>query len=542
MRREVSLASRWSTLICFSACALGCSEGAPSSSESVPASTALQAQLQAGHRSEFPRQLQVEKGTKRFYQARDYQPAWTPPAIDELVLALRGAESHGLSSQLYNLQAIVSASADPSADPLALDILCTDSFLALGSHLAFGQVDPKTLEPDWRVTRRSVDVAGSLTEALDSGQIEGTLDRLSPQHEGYARLRDSLRKYRSFQWDAITVKPARELRIGETGPLVVSLRKRLAAEGFLKPSPSAVFDEDLGTALGLFQSSHGLAQTNTLTSATLVELNVDASTRAQQISANLERWRWMPDSLGETHIVVNIPDYRVSYVARGNEELVMKGIVGKYHRQTPVFSGDLFEVLLNPSWGVPKKIAIEDKLPLMKKDRSYLEKHNFQVFKGNTEVDPATIDWKKLGKKSFPYQLRQRPGSGNALGRVKFNIRNEFSIYLHDTPDRQLFSENDRSFSSGCIRLERPRELAALLLHDAGWTEARIDAAIKKGASVRIKVKTPIPVHLQYFTAWTAPNSPGETVSFRRDIYGRDATLLAALHKLTKSHEAAPLH
>ena len=254
----------------------------------------------------------------------------------------------------------------------------------------------------------------------------------------------------------------------------------------------------------------------------------------RQIELNMERWRWLPQTLGERYILVNIANFALDVVERGRSVLAMRVVVGKPARRTPFFSAEMTYLVLNPHWYVPPTIAIQDKLPLIRRDPGYVSRQNFKLFRhgegGVTRVDPRSVDWSSVSARNFPYQLRQDPGPRNALGRVKFMLPNPYHVYLHDTPARELFAKTERAFSSGCIRLESPMELAEYLLKDdPQWPRQKIVASSQRGTEQVIQLPTSIPVHLLYWSAWT--NEHG-VVHFRKDIYDRDKVLDKALMEL----------
>jgi murein L,D-transpeptidase YcbB/YkuD len=264
---------------------------------------------------------------------------------------------------------------------------------------------------------------------------------------------------------------------------------------------------------------------------TLAELNVAPARRVRQLELNLERWRWLPQDLGHRHILVNIAGFELDVVEDGQTVLDMRVVVGRPYRRTPVFSDTMRYLVLSPYWHVPRNIAVRDKLPLIKRDPAYLAKQELRLFarEGGTvrEVDASAVDWTAVTPANFTYELRQEPGPLNALGRVKFMFPNKYNVYLHDTPARELFARASRDFSSGCIRLEKPLELAVQLLrHDPRWTRMRLDSMIAQRVERMVPLAEPVPVHLLFWTAWAAPDG---SIHFRRDLYGRDARLERAL-------------
>jgi murein L,D-transpeptidase YcbB/YkuD len=241
----------------------------------------------------------------------------------------------------------------------------------------------------------------------------------------------------------------------------------------------------------------------------------------------------LPTQLGSRHIRVNIADFRVEAWENSRVVISMKAIVGKEYRRTPVFSGEMSYLVFNPYWEVPASIAVKDKLPLFRKDPGAVKRGGFEVLSssgGNAKVlNPYGINWKSVSASAFPYRLRQRPGAKNALGRVKLMFPNAFNVYLHDTPDRQLFDKDLRAFSSGCIRLQKPLELALWVLSgQPGWNLQKIDAILASEETRTVHVSPSVPVHIEYWTAWVSEDG---NAHFRSDIYGRDDSVARVLQK-----------
>lgn len=327
-------------------------------------------------------------------------------------------------------------------------------------------------------------------------------------------------------WPQITVGPA--LHEGDMDERIHFLRKRLAASGDLAaPLDQGVFfDELLKEAVQKFQTRHGLTADGVVGARTLTELNVPINERIRQLAASLERCQPLPSLLEPRHILVNIADFTLKLYENGKLRLSMPVIVGRTYRQTPVFNGRISSLVLNPGWEVPHSIATKDLLPKIQKDPAYLKQSGFRVFrdwKSGTEMDPASINWAQLSPARFPYRLRQEPGPANALGRVKFPFPNPYNVYLHDTPAQALFQQDSRTFSSGCIRLAKPLDLAVYLLQGTplGSLEA-LTAALSSGKTKAVPIPSPIAIHIAYMTAWVDHEG---IIQFRRDIYNRDPAL-----------------
>jgi len=340
-------------------------------------------------------------------------------------------------------------------------------------------------------------------------------------------LEKALAQYRQLAaqggWPQVPVGPA--LREGDQDERLHFLKERLVASGDLAAPlvQGDLFDGLLKEAVQRFQARHGLATDGVVGAKTMTELNVPISKRVRQLAVSLERCQPLPSLLEPRHILVNIADFTLKLYEDGKLRLSMPVIVGKTYRQTPVFTGNITSLVLNPSWEVPHSIATKDLLPKIKKNPGYLSQSHFQIFRGwksSEEINPATIDWGNLSPSRFPYRLRQEPGPANALGQVKFLFPNPYDVYLHDTPSRALFQQNSRTFSSGCIRLARPLDLAVYLLQGTslGSMEA-LTAAISREKTLTVAIPSPIPVHIAYMTAWVDREG---IIQFRPDIYNRD--------------------
>ena len=494
-------------------------------------------------------QLAQRAAVVGFYARRAFRPAWNAEQgpnrlADDLVAELNRADLEGLNPDDYHVDEIGALLAyvrmttangqTPEPARLAdLDLLLTDAFLLYGSHLLGGRVDPESLHPLWEASPRGADLPMVLEDALQSRKIARALQRLAPIHEGYQRLREALARERTYAeqgaWPVLPKGPA--LKRGDRGPNVALLRERLSAEGDLKKKDGDTFDDDLDGAVRHFQWRHGLEQTGIVDRETFAELNVTAESRVKQITLNLERWRWLPQDLGRRRIEVNIPSYELQVVEDDRVTMRMRVVVGKEYRRTPVFSDTIRYIVLNPNWHVPKSIAVEELIPKIQKDSTYLERFGMRLQTEGPDpqdVDPRTIDWKTVTAENFPFRLDQEPGRLNALGRMKFMFPNRYDVYLHDTPSRDLFEETQRDFSHGCIRIEKPMDLAVYLMKKTHWDQEKIESLLDEGIESTIYLARPMPIHLLYFTTWVDPDG---TIQFREDINGVDEPLARALAK-----------
>jgi murein L,D-transpeptidase YcbB/YkuD len=481
-----------------------------------------------------------------FYSRRVFQPAWVtdgniPRRATDLRAKIQQATLEGLNPLNYHLRKIDDLVARVSAGESAglwadLDVLLTDAFLIYGSHLLSGAINPETLDPEWLANRREGDMAAILQSALEGNQVPEVLAGLAPSHAGYAGLKNALRRYTQLAgtggWPMVPEGEA--LQKGARDSRVSVLRQRLRVEGFHTAramQEEEYFGDHLDQAVRRYQALRGLNPDGIVGRETLTDLNISVKDRIHQILVNLERWRWLPDDLGPRYLLINIANYDMQVVEAGRTLRTVRVVVGKSYRRTPVFSGLMTYLVLNPYWHVPHKLAVEDILPQVQKAPDYLAANRFRVFSGwgsdAREIDPQTIDWPGLSKRNFPYRLRQDPGPANSLGRVKFMFPNKYNVYLHDTPAQALFSRPVRAFSSGCIRVEDPLGLAGYLLKDTPrWSPNRLSEILEAEVDFTVKLPEPIPVHLEYWTAWAGSD---EQIHFRKDIYTRDAILEAAM-------------
>jgi murein L,D-transpeptidase YcbB/YkuD len=337
--------------------------------------------------------------------------------------------------------------------------------------------------------------------------------------------------------------PGPKLKPGDRGPRVKALREYMKAVGDLQPprdDGADLFDSELEHAVKNFQQRHGLEADGVVGPSTMAAMAVSPEYRLRQVRANLERWRWITSDLGDRYILINIADFTLHLIEGETEVLSMPAIVGRTYRRTPEFSARMTYLEINPYWNVPPRLAREDILPKIKGDPGYLRAQGIRVLRGwgagSPEVDPDSVDWAGLDADQLTYKFRQDPGPLNALGQVKFVFPNKFDVYLHDTPAKDLFKKPVRNFSSGCIRIEGPLDLALYLLKDdPAWDETRLLEAMQTGLTRIVSLKNPLNVHVLYWTAWM----DGENrLHFREDIYKRDAALYAALSQ--RSNQTGP--
>jgi murein L,D-transpeptidase YcbB/YkuD len=501
------------------------------------------------------------KLTQQFYERRQHAPAWIKgtaplPHVAELIAAVNAASDEGLDPQLYNVSLLeqkrqtasrgfLSKQGFEPAEAGEQDAWLTYLYLKYASDLADGLSDLARADTKWQIPPEKFDPAARLEEALENNRIEKSLRELTPESPQYLALRRALAEYRAQAakggWP--TVPADVRLTPGQRSRAVAPIAQRLSASGdyagpSLDASGTAVYSTNLQEAVKRFQRRHGLTDDGIVSAPVIAEMNVPIDRRISQITLNLERWRWLPRDLGERHIIVNIPEYRLE-VWEGNQvPLTMRVVVGKQDTQTPIFSDVMTHIVFSPYWNVPDNIAQGETLPEILKDPGFLDRNNMEVLDADGKpIDPRSVDLADPAK----YRFRQRPGAQNSLGLVKFMFPNQYNVYLHDTPMDSLFARASRSFSHGCVRLENPLALAEYVLRDQPqWTRERIEEAMHGEQERTVKLRSAIPVYLGY---WTARVSADGILQFRRDVYDidrRQTSLLAErLSRLRKTAAAA---
>jgi len=474
------------------------------------------------------------------YERSGFRPLWGDrAAIDSLLLAVVDVWKDGLDPEIYHLSGI-SALAQrldgaPDASAAAeLDMLSTWALVRMSHDLWLGRVEPEgpSSDPGSPWAFNGAHAASELADLVASRRVREMLDALRPKHFIYAGLQRALTGLYQIRaaggWSTIAGGPA--LHPGETDVRVPALRRRLVLSGDLaRASGEAgiVYDAALEGAVRAFQHRHGLNEDGIVGESTLEELNVPVERRIDQVRANLERARWVLRELPDTFVAVNVAGARVYLMRDGSVAYESRGIVGADYTRTPVFAAPMLYVDLNPTWTVPPGVVGEI-LGLVVRDPTYLDSQGFLVLDSAARpVDPTTVDFSRYAAEDFPYFFRQEPGPANTLGEIKLMFPNEHRVYLHDTPTRGLFAEEERLFSHGCIRLEDPLGLAELVLGEPErWNRASLRAAIDSGATRTIRLAKPVPVFVLY---WTAAVDQDGRLHFHKDVYGRDAALLAAL-------------
>ena len=507
----------------------------------------MQTRLNGGQQTKSSLMIDGEKllganAIRELYRMNAYSPLWSEEAKTQLFSEINDSvELDGLRKQDYYLPGLESLSKGQRLKDLSVidrvdrELALTESFLRLDYHLRFGKVDPVSLDSNWNYGKRLdfEDPIKTLYQAIKDQNIKTFLDAERPSHLHYRKLRKVLANYKELEaaggWKPI--EPGETIKQGYEGKRVIQVRKRLMVTGDLPAKSaadelSAVYDEDLQQAVFRFQKRQSLDVDGKIGKDTLKALNVPVEDRINQIRVNLERLRWIMHELGDDFLLVDLPGFQAVLIKNGKKEWEGKIQVGKAFTATPVFKDELEYLEFNPTWTIPRGIIKRKILPKLRKDPGYLDEKGYVLLDFNgKKVNPHSVDWKNII--GFPYMVRQPAGKDNALGLVKFIFPNPHFVFLHDTNHRELFERNTRTTSAGCIRVEKPFELAEQLMSTTpGWDRERIDQLVASGKTKRIHPKDKIPVLITYTTVGVDEQG---IARFKPDIYNRDKAVLAGL-------------
>jgi murein L,D-transpeptidase YcbB/YkuD len=473
-----------------------------------------------------------------FYAKMKFQPVWfvqgqLSQCGQVAADVLKNASLEGLNSHDY--EDATHALTTPSAHWMDVEILLTKRFLEFIAHVRVGRIDPALISHNIKFHKHDTHAVDLLVNALQNQSDCHKLRQMAPAIPQYAQLKNILANYRNIaketkDWpkiekerkDWLKVKPSNSLKLGDSDPGIPNLRKILILLGDLKKDDgfSPKFDKALEGALRQFQMRNTIEPDGVVGGKTREALKVSIHGLIRKVLVNMERLRWLPEDLGDRHLIVNVAGYEVRAYEKNALQLIIPAIIGRPSRHTPLFYATLKNVVLNPSWGVPHSILV-DKIPKIINDPDYIRRLGFTVTDSNGNIiDPDHADWENEGAH---YHLRQSPGSHNALGRIKFNIENPYTIYLHGTPDEKLFKRPARAFSSGCIRLKDPVELASWILdNNDQWNKEGIEEAIHKGNTQTVQPDGSLPVFFTYQTVWMGKD---RLVHISDDPYKMDAKM-----------------
>lgn len=498
----------------------------------------LQSQLPAGFTPVYMSQLEL------LYAARDMKPMWeNRDAVKAFQQQLAEVAIAGFQPQFTTWVALLT---DPAVTGQARDIVLSDALMGYLHFIANIPVKGNRWlysNKPYALATPPISVINQWQVALDNGQLTSFIASLAPQHPQYAAMHESLLKLVSDTrpWPQLTSTAT--LRPGEWSNDIPALREILRRTGMLESVVStaakegrSAYGSELVEAVKRFQTWQGLGADGAIGPATRDWLNVTPAQRAGVLALNIQRLRLLPSDLS-TGIMVNIPAYSLVYYQNGNQVLASRVIVGRPDRKTPMMSSALNNVVVNPPWNVPPTLARKDILPKLWNDPGYLERHGYTVMRGwnsKETIDPWQVDWATITASNLPFRFQQAPGARNSLGRYKFNMPSSDAIYLHDTPNHNLFQKDTRALSSGCVRVNKASELANMLLQDAGWNDSRISDALKQGDTRYVNIRQNIPVNLYYLTAFVGAD--GRT-QYRTDIYNYDLTARSSAQIVSKAEQ-----
>ena len=472
-----------------------------------------------------------------FYKARNYKSIWTGRAGKDaqrrkaFLAALGKASTHGLPVKRYDPVAIKASlkAAKTGRDRGRMEVEMSRLFLQYAGDIRSGVVNPRKIDSGMvREVRRW----GRLQTlvAFEKSSPKGFLKKLVPSTPEYTRLmKEKLRLEKILGRGGYGPKVGvASLKVGASGGHVVSMRNRLIAMGYMKRSATQTYDAKLQKAVQLFQLDHGLPTDGVAGKGTMAEINKPAGYRLQSVVVAMERERWFNQPRGKRHVLVNLTDFTAKIIDNNKVTFATRSVVGKNvsDRRTPEFSDVMEFMIINPTWNVPRSIAIKEYLPLLKRNPNAVGHLKLVDSRGRT-VSRGAVNFAQYNERTFPFNMKQPPSRGNALGLVKFMFPNRYNIYLHDTPAKNLFARNVRAFSHGCVRLQQPFDFAyALLAKQMANPQEFFQARLKTGAETKVDLKEPVPVHLIYRTAISKPKGG---MQYRRDVYGRDAKIFNAL-------------
>jgi L,D-transpeptidase YcbB len=558
LRKETMGLPRWIVPLLCLALAGPVLPEAPRSEPGVPMPERLQERVEALATEAHPRVAGVGLASMpvlaEVYRGREFRRVWRDQVqVTDLLGAIARSPDEGLSPSDFHDLALTRLFGGKDLGHLAAqtrddaDLLLTDSLLRYLHHRLFGKLDPVAIDRKLHYADPPTleEMVMQLGAALDAPDLGDHLVHLVREPAFYTRLKEGLARYRvaAANGDWGRIPTGGKLVPGVREERVAALRERLRASGeYQGPSPAdpKIYDKGLQEAVKAFQENHGLPADAVVGSRTLAELNVPAAERIGQIRVNLERMRWVYRDLPEDYLLVDVVGFQVHLMRGSAVQWSTRAQVGRADRQTPSFRDQLEYLELNPTWTVPPTILKDDILPKARVNPGYVAKKGLKAIDRNGRSVPlSAVNW-NLPAGSFPYTLRQDGGGDKAaLGKVKFMFPNRFSVYLHDTPSRRFFNQPVRMTSSGCVRVDKPFELAERVLGEPQrWSVESLQGLVSSGKTRTVRLKEPLAIILSY---WTAEGLGGGQVQFRDDIYGRDAALLAALGEEVRVKVKLPL-
>ncbi len=480
-----------------------------------------------------------------FYGARGFEPLWLTtgadgsatfsPNAEKIIAVFRNAELEGLRPSDYLSPALDPAAAgtDP-AKLAALETAFSAATLNYAQDSYGGRINPRDVSALLTIAPKKLDAADTLTKLAASDDPAKFLLSLDPPHPEFKLLKTALAKFYdkdAIKTETITIPAGPTLKLGMKDDRVPTLRERLAVpapeipEGASDAKVDTTYDKPLMEAVKAFQSGLGLTADGVMGPATVAALNGAGTVSKDDIIANMERWRWEPNDLGDFHVEVNIPQFTVWIMKDGEPVHSTRVVVGRPTNMTPVFSDEIEDIVVNPYWNVPPSIATNEIKPHLIANPGYLDSQNMEMLSGGKVVNASAIDWTTTNINNF--HIRQKPGGANALGQIKFLFPNDQDIYLHDTPSKSLFARAYRAYSHGCVRVQNPMDFAgALLATNPDLSEDKLRAMFGDKEKW-VPLKHHIPVHLMYFTLRVDADG---TIRSYSDVYGHNKKLIELMN------------
>lgn len=467
-----------------------------------------------------------------YYQEQAYAPSWTAngkltPRAQTVIERLRKASLDGLDPSDYHTPKMNFGrlQSETPHDIAVADVMLSQAIVKYARHAHSGRLDPSSVSSNFGYEPKLIDPVAVLVNVASADDAAMALESYNPTNKEFALLRGKLAEERAADRERppeIAAGPS--LRLGSNDPRVIVLRERLAIAD--PADDPAVFDEAVDLAVRAYQESAGLSADGIVGPRTIATLNKAAGDHVDLILANMERWRWMPDDLGDFYVRVNVPNFNLEIYRDDKVVHTTRIVVGKPHNQTPIFSDEIEHVVVNPVWNVPASIARNEMLPAARRNPGSLRGYRvYANIRGRFRpIDPYAVDWHRVDMRRI--QIKQPPGARNALGQVKFLFPNKYSVYLHDTPSKSLFQKDYRAYSHGCMRVMNPWDFAdALVTADPTVSSAALKKLVG-GGEKWVNLEHKIPVHITYFTAWVDETG---ALQVRDDIYGHDQRTEKAL-------------
>lgn len=459
------------------------------------------------------------------YEQHGYDPIWTEDRAGALLMALESAGDHGLPAERYEIVGLDADLGSPEAE-----IALTRAFLTYARDVNSGMLEPRRVDSDIEVSPKRPDpfaLLEGLAEAPDAGAY---LTALVPSHPDYAvlmREKSRLEKLVAVDDHAAIVPEGPTLRQGDSGARVAALRARLSSMQGVDLGSDTYFDSALAESVKAFQRSQNLNDDAVVGPATLAVLNAQPEDKLKQVLVNLERQRWLNFERGSRHILVNQAAFTAKLMDHGDVTLETRVVIGKNGHRTQEFNDTMTHMVVNPTWHVPRSIATEEYLPQLRRNPGALGGTMQIMTRSGTRINPMLVDFTQFNQSNFPFVIKQSPGASNALGKVKFMFPNKYNIYLHDTPSKSLFNRDVRAYSHGCVRVQKPFELAhALLAPQSDNPDGYFQSLLNTGKERRVNLEKKVPIYLTYHSAFVGEDG---TVEYAGDIYGRDARVFDAL-------------